>query len=382
MGRIRSEAKLLERKLDTKKRIKAQKHKKCKEKKLALDMMKVEAQQKDLRNKENLKMKVRILTKDNAALRQKLTCLTPKTPNFKYLAHPSTSKTIKHNVQTTHGQTTHGMVLSRTKMSRCSLRQECLLAIKTNIKSLPEYLDESSYDLVEDTPFQGSYGSIKLLRSKCTMTEVVAKSCSSSSLLEVLCEAKIMNLVSLMPYYPTFYGLLGAQTLVMENLGYRDSDGTYHVSTVALLQGLMHPQPFWVSIIIQFVKALMFLHDIGVLHNDIKSNNVIVKDDTLKIIDFGKATLKTHTYAYNLTPSQRLLYNKKHRYLAHELRNEDNVYLSELTDTYSAGYMIKYIGYYQKFNFLFDTGRKMKTQCPKERMDLSSALALLKNFKF
>ena len=60
-------------------------------------------------------------------------------------------------------------------MSYWKLRQECLLVIKTNMKSLSENLDESSYDLIEDTNFQGSYGSIRLLRSKCAMTEDVVK---------------------------------------------------------------------------------------------------------------------------------------------------------------------------------------------------------------
>ena len=50
--------------------------------------------------------------------------------------------------------------------SRVQDGQECLIAIETNIKSLSENFDESRYDLIEDTNFQGSYGSIRLLRSK------------------------------------------------------------------------------------------------------------------------------------------------------------------------------------------------------------------------
>ena len=120
-----------------------------------------------------------------------------------------------------------------TNLSIYNQRQECLLAIKTNIKSLPENLDESSYDLLEDTLFQGSFESVKLLRPKCAMTEVVAKFCPSSSHLELLWEAKIMNLVSSMHYLSTFYGLI---------FNWCPNNGYGNASTVAFLQGNCSPE--------------------------------------------------------------------------------------------------------------------------------------------
>ena len=111
----------------------------------------------------------------------------------------------------------------------------------------------------------------------------------------------------------------------------------------------------------------MHLHDIGVLHNDIKANNVIIQNNmtiTVKIIDFGKATLKSTPIVYKLNKDQQEQYNRKHRYLAHELRNSTTTVQSELTDTYSIGYMFKYIGYFENFSFLKEIGRKMKTTSP------------------
>ena len=65
----------------------------------------------------------------------------------------------------------------------------------TNYLSENLDVDESSYDLIEDTNFQGRYGSIRLLRLKCAMTEDVVKFCPSSYLLKVLCEALFTNII-------------------------------------------------------------------------------------------------------------------------------------------------------------------------------------------
>ena len=83
---------------------------------------------------------------------------------------------------------------------------------------------------------------------------------------------------------------------------------------------------------------------------------------------------------YNLAPSTTAKYNIKHRYLAHELRNVPHSKQTELTDTYSIGYMFKYIGYHQNFEFLRDTGRKMKDIDSSRRMKLATAAEMFNNF--
>ena len=97
----------------------------------------------------------------------------------------------------------------------------------------------------------------------------------------------------------------------------------------------------------------------NVLHNDIKSNNIMFFEKKVKITDFWKATYISKPIIYNLTPSDAEKYNLKHQYLAHKLWNIPNSKQTELTDTYSVGYMFKYISYYQHFDFLYSIVRKM-----------------------
>ena len=98
----------------------------------------------------------------------------------------------------------------------------------------------------------------------------------------------------------------------------------------------------------------------------------------MKIIDFGKVTLVTNPVMYDLDESERKTYNIKHRYLAHELRNTPRSPQTVLTDTYSVGYVIKYLGFEHRCDDLYTIGRKMKSVSVRERMSLSVALSSIK----
>ena len=99
-------------------------------------------------------------------------------------------------------------------------------------------------------------------------------------------------------------------------------------------------QEQWTKICYDLIKGLTHLHTEGVLHNDIKSNNVLLKSPLIPIfVDFGKATLRKCPEVYRLTEKQRERYNAKYLYLAHELRNQWGAKTSTATDIYSLGYM-------------------------------------------
>ena len=124
------------------------------------------------------------------------------------------------------------------------------------------------------------------------------------------------------------------------------------------------------------------MHAIGILHNDLKLNNIVLHGkqlELLKVIDFGKVTLITSPVTYNLNSEEKMRYNKYHSYLAYELCNVPNAKQSVLTDTYSVGYCLKHIGHDCE-QFLLDTGRKMKTPSPSDRLQLQDALSLLKTY--
>ena len=57
------------------------------------------------------------------------------------------------------------------------------------------------------------------------------------------------------------------------------------------------------------LKGIMFMHRKGVLHNDLKTNNVVLKstkEGTIAVIvDMGKATLRKHPEVYKLSERQK-----------------------------------------------------------------------------
>ena len=100
----------------------------------------------------------------------------------------------------------------------------------------------------------------------------------------------------------------------------------------------------------------------------------------VKIIHFGKSTLLSNPLKYSLNYAERMKYNKYHRHLAYELRNETNIYQSVSTDTYSIGYMFQLVGAFEKFDFFENEGKQMKSRSPIRRMSIDAADKELKKF--
>ena len=252
-----------------------------------------------------------------------------------------------------------------------------LLEIDEKIVGEPKVIHENELTFVQETGLKGTFGCIDLYRNREGELVVVKKISSPPEFAR--CEAKISSLVSSHPNFPIFYGIYDNNRLVMESLGYLQ-EGNYHSETLLSLQNskskeLTNFQCF--DIALQAVNAIIYFHDIGLLHNDIKDNNIIAarrnSSYLIKIIDFGKVTLKSSPEIYDLSPLKRIKYNSAHRYLAHELRNTSKCPQSPLTDTYSLGYVIKYLGFFSKVDYLLELGRKMKAVNLRERMGLASA---------
>ena len=94
-----------------------------------------------------------------------------------------------------------------------------------------------------------------------------------------------------------------------------DEGGNYCVSTIHNTIGKQRLNLVqWIEVAKQVIEGVMHLHDIGILHNDLKSNNVILVPPShgVKIIDFGKARSTTGPRVYNLTKEQKKVYNTKH----------------------------------------------------------------------
>lgn len=69
-------------------------------------------------------------------------------------------------------------------------------------------------------------------------------------------------------------------------------------------------QEKWVKVCYMMTQAIVYIHSKGLLHNDVKSNNILLKRcDTETfipiIVDMSKATMRIAPEIYKLTPRQR-----------------------------------------------------------------------------
>ena len=81
----------------------------------------------------------------------------------------------------------------------------------------------------------------------------------------------------------------------------------------------------WNAICFRVASAAKYMHLKNLLHNDLNSNNVLLKLKNnariLKLADTGKFTLKSNPEIYKLSNTQRGRCNKIYLYLAYALRN-------------------------------------------------------------
>ena len=206
---------------------------------------------------------------------------------------------------------------------------------------------------------------------------------SISKEVDVLAEAKVAHALAGHKNFPYCFGFIPPNRLVFEFLGTYDNNTVCVKSIDKVLRKDILNKHEWVLVSHQIVQGIKFMHNLNILHNDIKFNNVVLHGPLLtdvKIIDFGKATCINKSVVYDLSPKDVKRYNERHRYLAHELRNVPGARQSVMTDVYSVGYMLKYIGFYEKFKFLEDLGCKMRTDSPVDRVNLSFALKQLSDY--
>ena len=84
-----------------------------------------------------------------------------------------------------------------------------------------------------------------------------------------------------------------------------------------------------INLIGQTLKALNYLHQRGILHRDLKPNNVLVQDGHVRLVDFGLASFK----GQNGSSGGTLLY------MSPEMIRENSESFVEATDLYSLGVM-------------------------------------------
>ena len=113
------------------------------------------------------------------------------------------------------------------------------------------------------------------------------------------------------------------------------------------------------------------MHVAELLHNDIKTNNVLLKkmnDIILILIDAGKVRSRYYPDVYKLSESQKVRH-KKYPHLAYKLQNEYGAKQSVAIDVFSLGYLFETISN-TKIAFLRAFSRQMLEENPVKRIIL------------
>lgn len=160
----------------------------------------------------------------------------------------------------------------------------------------------------------------------------------------ILCTLVHSNLPLLLGIYNT---VKHPRIMVMS---YHPFDGQTKSLTVhASLKTTDLTKPNWKSVLLTCVSALTYLAEKEVLHNDIKSDNILVeylppdyKQCRSVLIDFGKACYVTEAKLYQLSKEQKQKYKVIHPQVAPEVRDGINKQ-SHASDIYSFGRIMQHI---------------------------------------
>ena len=223
----------------------------------------------------------------------------------------------------------------------------------------------------------GQFGSIKLATINKLSLKAVIKIIDErkSSKKHVLAEAIVTMTLSGHNNFPYCFGMMNDNAILMEYLGTVTGVDSETYPTLAKHVKKGTSVDLLKKIFIAIFKAIEFMHTKKILHNDIKSDNVVVAD-TIKVIDFGKATMMTNPVIYSIAPgtTTHQMYNTRHRHLAYELRNVPGSKQSIATDTYSLGFMLKHAAATLRFSPLIQLGRMMKHTDPASRATIQNGL--------
>lgn len=139
----------------------------------------------------------------------------------------------------------------------------------------------------------------------------------------------------------------------------------------------------WVRILKETADALDFMHKKGFLHNDLKSDNIVMfqEDNAIHpvIIDFGKCRSIRNPKRYSLMAKEQRKYQKHHRHIAPELVKGTHPQ-SFKSDVYSYGYILNQISksISGKFDLLDDISIACLRTNPAERPTLTEIIIKLK----
>lgn len=149
------------------------------------------------------------------------------------------------------------------------------------------------------------------------------------------------------------------------------------------MQSVIGDQLDWIKIFREIAEALDFMHKKGFLHNDLKSDNIVLSQENNAIhpviIDFGKCRTITNPKRYSLVAKEQKKYRKYHQHIAPELVKGTHSQ-SVKSDIYSYGYIMTQIlkSISRKFDVLADISIACVRTDPVERPTLTEIFIKLK----
>lgn len=225
----------------------------------------------------------------------------------------------------------------------------------------------------------GVFGEVREGHLKSINQKVAVKILSSKlSPADIRAEAMVALEMSGHPNFVFLFGLIQPNFLIFEFIGSCENAPTIrHVITNCI------PLNFWKDVCLDLVRAIHHLHVKQLLHNDLHTQNVLLRECRyVKIIDFGKVSLIENPVVYSIKPGTptHTKYNNVHKHLAYELRNKPGTPVTPQTDIYSLGYIFNKIGEYVRSEKLILVASSMLKKEANDRPSLPSLLVAISKF--
>ena len=142
---------------------------------------------------------------------------------------------------------------------------------------------------------EGVAGTVYLGKLRSRQNELVVVKTYGGATGTALQEAKIQSYVATTGYAPKVFGHLQYATLLPDNAIVQEYTGSAQTALRLLRARYFYTEIQWVEAVLKMAVGLKEIHKLGVLHNDIKADNVLIfdSDDGLEVrfIDFGMATV-------------------------------------------------------------------------------------------
>ncbi|XP_071788583.1 uncharacterized protein [Asterias amurensis] len=140
----------------------------------------------------------------------------------------------------------------------------------------------------------------------------------------------------------------------------------------------------WRSIAMNVVDGIKHMHSEGLLHNDIKTDNILMSYDApthlwrAYVIDVGVATTTINPRNYVLTSDEKKTYRRFHRHIPPEMV-DDAKPQSTKSDIFQLGWVLYFIGKLGAVTILEQLGDKCKSPDPSQRPELTHVRYCIQN---